>query len=323
MIENIQILRGFAAINVVLFHIILTASTYNQHTNLLLLIDNFGSSGVDIFFVISGFIITYSQSINKKKISDFLVLRFIRIIPVYWFLTSIFALLFFFFSSSFRERTINLEHVFYSFFFVSNISLSVPPVIIPGWTLEYEMIFYFLFSISLLIKNLKLKFIYLFISISLTAYFLKEFKMLEFLFGIICALIYLNCHISKKNSFIILFISIILFFNTIVNKIFLYNYFIWGFSSFLLVLSLIYLPQIKSKIFIYLGNASYSIYLIQIFTIPTFYKLSSKFLLKINSDIVALLCLFFSVIIGCLLHLFIERPLIYSLKKTLKINIGK
>ena len=55
MIENIQILRGFAAINVVLFHIILTASTYNQNTNLLLLIENFGSSGVDIFFVISGY----------------------------------------------------------------------------------------------------------------------------------------------------------------------------------------------------------------------------------------------------------------------------
>ena len=323
MIENIQILRGFAAINVVLFHIILTASTYNQNTNLLLLIDNFGLSGVDIFFVISGFIITYSQSINKKKISDFLVLRFIRIIPVYWFLTFIFALLFFFFSSSFRVRTINLEHVFYSFFFVSNISLSAPPVIIPGWTLEYEMIFYFLFSISLLIKNLKLKFIYLFISISLTAFFLKEFKMFEFLFGIICALIYLNCHISKKNSFIILFVSIIFFFITIVNKSFLYNYFIWGFSSFLLVLSLIYLPQIKSQIFIYLGNASYSIYLIQIFTIPIFYKLSSKFLLKLNSDIVALICLLFSVITGCLLHLFIEKPLIHSLKKTLKTTINK
>ena len=172
MIENIQILRGFAAINVVLFHIILSASTYNQTTNLLLLVDNFGSSGVDIFFVISGFIITYAQSVNKKKISEFLVLRFIRIVPLYWFLTLVFSLLFFFFSSYFRERTISLELFFYSIFFISNISLTVHPVIIPGWTLEYEIIFYFLFSISLFIKKLKFKFIYLFIVISFGAFLL-------------------------------------------------------------------------------------------------------------------------------------------------------
>jgi peptidoglycan/LPS O-acetylase OafA/YrhL len=316
MIENIQILRGFAAINVVLFHIILSASTYNQTTNLLLLVDNFGSSGVDIFFVISGFIITYAQSVNKKKISEFLVLRFIRIVPLYWFLTLVFSLLFFFFSSYFRERTISLELFFYSIFFISNISLTVHPVIIPGWTLEYEIIFYFLFSISLFIKKLKFKFIYLFIVISFAAFILKEFKMLEFLFGVICAFIYLNYHINKKNSFILLTISIFFFLITILNKSFLYNNLIWGLSSFLLVLSLIYLPQIKSKVFIFLGNASYSIYLIQIFTIPIFYKLSSKFLLILNTDIVALLCLLFSVIIGCMMHLFIEKPLIYSLKKT-------
>lgn len=278
---------------------------------------------MDIFFVISGFIITYSQTINKKKISEFFILRFIRIIPVYWFLTSVFALLFFFFPSSFRERTINLEHVIYSFFFVSNISLSVPPVIIPGWTLEYEMIFYFLFSISLLIKKIKLKFIYFFVTISITAFFLKEFKMFEFLFGVICALIYLNCHINKTNSFVILIISIILFFITIINKNFLYNYLIWSLSSFLLVLSLIYLPQIKSKFFFYLGNASYSIYLIQTFTIPVFYKLSSKFLLKLNTDILALLCLLFSVISGCLLYLTVEKPLIYYFKKFFIIKIVK
>ena len=316
MIENIQILRGFAAINVVLFHIILSASTYNQTTNLLLLVDNFGSSGVDIFFVISGFIITYAQSVNKKKISEFLVLRFIRIVPLYWFLTLVFSLLFFFFSSYFRERTISLELFFYSIFFISNISLTVHPVIIPGWTLEYEIIFYFLFSISLFFKKLKFKFIYLFIIISFAAFILKEFKMLEFLFGVICAFIYLNYHMNKKNSFILLTISIFFFLITILNKSFLYNYLIWGLSSFLLVLSLIYLPQIKSKVFIFLGNASYSIYLIQIFTIPIFYKLSSKFLLILNTDIVALLCLLFSVIIGCMMHLFIEKPLIYSLKKT-------
>ena len=314
MIENIQILRGIAAINVVLFHIIITASTYNQTTNLLLLIDNFGSSGVDIFFVISGFIITYSQSVNKKKISEFLVLRFIRIVPLYWFLTLVYSLLFFFFSSYFRERTISLELFFHSIFFISNISLTVPPVIIPGWTLEYEMIFYFLFSISLFIR--KLKFIYLLIIISLSAFILKEFKMLEFLFGVICAFIYTNYYINMKSSFILLTISIFFFLFTILNKSFLYNYLIWGLSSFLLVLSLIYLPQIKSKIFIFLGSASYSIYLIQIFTIPIFYKLSSKFLLILNTDIVALLCLLFSVIIGCAIYLFIEKPLIYSLKKT-------
>jgi len=232
MIENIQILRGFAAINVVLFHIILTALTYNQTANLLLLLGNFGSSGVDIFFVISGFIITYAQSVNKKKISEFLVLRFIRIVPLYWFLTFVFSILFFFFSSYFRERTISLELFFYSIFFISNISLTVPPVIIPGWTLEYEMIFYLLFSISLFIKKLKFKFIYLFIIISFTAFILKEFKMLEFLFGVICAFIYLNYYINKKNSFILLIVFIFFFLITIFNKCFYIFILFWEYLIF-------------------------------------------------------------------------------------------
>ena len=68
-IESIQVFRFFAAFSVMLVH---------------MPIFEFGHWGVDIFFVISGFIMMY---ITEKNNNYFLIKRFIRIIPLYWILT--------------------------------------------------------------------------------------------------------------------------------------------------------------------------------------------------------------------------------------------
>ena len=61
MIFNLQILRGFAALNVALAHTIFVAGQYNQNTNFLSYLDGWGINGVDIFFVISGFVMLHTQ----------------------------------------------------------------------------------------------------------------------------------------------------------------------------------------------------------------------------------------------------------------------
>ena len=68
-IENIQVLRFIAAFSVMMVH---------------LPVFEFGAWGVDIFFVISGFIMMYITEYNNK---NFLIKRIIRIVPLYWLLT--------------------------------------------------------------------------------------------------------------------------------------------------------------------------------------------------------------------------------------------
>ena len=72
-IESLQLLRFIAAMLIVSVHLDF----------------EFGHIGVDIFFVLSGFIIAY---VTNKKTKLFFVNRLIRIIPIYWLFTFLFAL---------------------------------------------------------------------------------------------------------------------------------------------------------------------------------------------------------------------------------------
>ena len=71
MIKSLQILRFIAA-----------ASVINYHINF-----NFGSFGVDIFFVLSGFVISLVTFNNQNNIT-FIINRISRIVPIYWILST-------------------------------------------------------------------------------------------------------------------------------------------------------------------------------------------------------------------------------------------
>ena len=71
MIVNIQYLRAFAAINVVFLHVLIGAESYNRPAGILSFFGNWGANGVDIFFVISGFVMIYTQINNPNNIFIF------------------------------------------------------------------------------------------------------------------------------------------------------------------------------------------------------------------------------------------------------------
>jgi peptidoglycan/LPS O-acetylase OafA/YrhL len=87
-IINIQFLRAFAALIVIFYH---TAPHYyitgGEHSgNIFSFFSQIGYAGVDIFFVISGYIMWYSSHNHKgtKDVLEFIYARFTRIYPVYW-----------------------------------------------------------------------------------------------------------------------------------------------------------------------------------------------------------------------------------------------
>ncbi|WP_423739956.1 acyltransferase family protein [Delftia acidovorans] len=97
MLYSIQTLRAIAAWIVVAHHYV-QAHGFSQKTPYFAFLSNYGAIGVDIFFIISGFVVYNSARKNTASPLNFAIHRAARIIPIYWLCTFITALLFIFFA---------------------------------------------------------------------------------------------------------------------------------------------------------------------------------------------------------------------------------
>jgi exopolysaccharide production protein ExoZ len=112
-------------------------------------------SGVDQFFVISGFITAYTvrdQFGLPRASLSFLRRRLIRIVPLYWATTTLFALIVVLIPSGVSTPAPTSTQYVLSLIFMpyAPSAGSVSPVFPLGWTLNYEMLFYVLFAVTLL-----------------------------------------------------------------------------------------------------------------------------------------------------------------------------
>ena len=83
-IESIHHLRGFAALLVVMYHISGTLNNVYAQADLGSLLFGSGASGIDLFFMISGFIMVFStERMESSAVSKFAVRRFFRLYPAF------------------------------------------------------------------------------------------------------------------------------------------------------------------------------------------------------------------------------------------------
>jgi exopolysaccharide production protein ExoZ len=150
---SIQVARGLAALAVVAYHASLTQVKYYSGVNILPSIFSHGQSGVDLFFVISGFVMVLTTSTkhgNVRESGKFLWNRFFRIYPTYWvyFLVLVPVLLFLpgFVNSSEGGKV----DLFTSFFLLPSSTL---PLLLVAWTLTNELWFYVVFAVILLLPR--------------------------------------------------------------------------------------------------------------------------------------------------------------------------
>jgi exopolysaccharide production protein ExoZ len=141
---GIQYLRAVAALAVVAFHA--AERTGGQFA--------IGAAGVDVFFVISGFIMWVVSQTRPVSPGAFFAERLQRIVPVYWAATGVMILGGL--AGLFPNLKLTLGHVLGSLFFVPVRSPStgdIWPVLVQGWTLNYEMFFYAVFAMTLLLPS--------------------------------------------------------------------------------------------------------------------------------------------------------------------------
>ena len=146
MIVSIQYLRGLAAFLVLLNHVAWKSQQHGRHA-----LDGFniGECGVDIFFVISGFIMCHVTSGGRVAIAGFVRNRLLRILPLYWILTTV-ALGAFLLMPGRVNSSGGSTHVLASYLLLPTEGKFL---IEAGWTLSYELLFYGLFAGGLLLSG--------------------------------------------------------------------------------------------------------------------------------------------------------------------------
>jgi exopolysaccharide production protein ExoZ len=144
-IFGFQILRGIAASMVVAFHIGWMLSV-QMGTNAKELISA-GATGVDIFFVLSGFIMLHTTRFQFSP-QEFLARRVIRVAPIYWLVTVAHEALALSLPRHVFKYRFDLTNFLCALFFIPcyNFEGVVNPPVAQGWTLTYEMFFYVLLA---------------------------------------------------------------------------------------------------------------------------------------------------------------------------------
>ena len=117
----------------------------------------FGTSGVDLFFVISGFIMVVTTTGGDVSAFDFWRKRIVRVVPLYWLLTLLMVAVAMVAPSLFKTLQVAPTTLLQSLFFVPHFSRSFPgqvwPLLVPGWTLNFEMFFYAVFGAALFLPE--------------------------------------------------------------------------------------------------------------------------------------------------------------------------
>ncbi len=145
----IQALRGVAILAVVVFHLMSIEIKYSGGDLLLPDFLRLGQSGVDLFFVISGFVmvtVTRGRFARNREIGRFLWGRLSRIYPTYWFYFFLTAAVFLIRPNWVNSSQGHQAELFSSFFLLPN---RQPPLVMVVWSLIHELWFYAVFAVLL------------------------------------------------------------------------------------------------------------------------------------------------------------------------------
>ena len=346
---TLQVLRALAAILVVAQH----AKDYlvDQHEAVPAALNWIhGVAGVDIFFVISGFVMMIScgrllEQPNPARL--FLLRRLIRIVPLYWLLTALKLILLLSHSSLVQHETTPWNAIASFLFLPSRAPYGeIRPLLPVGWTLSFEMTFYLFFAAALALAGRKLPRVLTFLTPAILALAvvglvrveawpaitaIADPIVLEFLAGAWIAYLALRLRLPGRVpaafGIALGFLGLILFDPTAIWQ----RPLLWGTSATLLILGAVALEgAIGSRIprwLLTLGDASYSIYLIQTFLFPILHLAMARWthdLVHRNPLAAGLLLMGLSIVLtsiaGVLLHRLVEKPITERLRRMIGVS---
>jgi exopolysaccharide production protein ExoZ len=328
-LNNIQALRALAAVMVIVVHLesIVTGMGGSKADSGLF------SVGVDLFFMISGFIMVYTTSARNIGPVAFLLNRFARIAPFYWAITLFVVITTLLIPSLTPNTAITGSNLLKSLLFIPYIRYDgmIRPILFLGWSLNLEMMFYVIFAVSLLIRDIRLRivccvgFLLLAVIVGLTFHdrfspeirFLLQPLLLEFAIGMVIGAIFRYLPTSPLAGQISVFVIPLSFAMLLLMSRYFESAYIpvASLPAALLLVSCLIANRsgyiIRSPAVLLVGNASYAIYLVHPFVTQVIVRVSEKFapLGIATSTVLLLAAMMAAVLAGIAAHFVIEKPL--------------
>jgi exopolysaccharide production protein ExoZ len=336
---GVQVLRFAAAMLVVVMHITQAISIHITGTGP----SHYwgaGSAGVDIFFVISGFVMAMSTAslpaAGPARLSAawvFMRRRLLRIAPLYWFYTLLKVALLLAMPALAARSSVEPGHLAASLFFIPAMSPwgLVQPTLPVGWTLNFEMLFYAVFAAAIALGAPRIRFcLAAFGIVFLAGYFVPDSTALnfyaqtivfEFILGVCIAHACLHWRRAAPLAGLVVMAAGALFMFAPEWGHTADRFATWGCGAALVVLGAVWLEPwtlrapLASRLS-FLGDASYSIYLSHTFVVPAGVQALKR--LGVQDSLAIILAVSLAVIVaGCLSYAWLERPMTAFFKRVL------
>ncbi len=343
-LQNIQALRGIAVLSVVLFHLVVIEKKYGGTNTILPDWLRFGMFGVDLFFVISGFVmvtVTRGKFRDLKQSLLFLYHRVSRIYPLYWVYTTLALIVFIVQPSWVNSAQGNQVNIVASYLLIPS---NLLPIVLVGWTLIHEMYFYLVLFFILLLFPERLLVPALLIWGAIIVFFHSpggnpfEFVIfhpltLEFIAGCLLAVHYHDYKEIKANGILLFVIAGIALIAAVFgyiqyNKVTGLSPLEWsealyyGVPATVIVFCVTHAERngtVLAPFLIQAGNASYSIYLSHLFTVNVVGRVWSLFAIDpIIDNLIGLSAAFvLALVVGFISYRFIETPLLKLTRRSI------
>lgn len=335
MLRSLQGLRGVAALLVLLFHVDLILKK-GEYLGVAAFGGVFSSGfvGVDIFFVLSGFIILRAHRSDlghPGKLAHYAYRRWSRVYPIYWlYLTGVVVLMAIGIGSFPEQPSLSS---FFSAYSLVRTSEAAPPLSV-AWSLYHEVLFYAMFAILIVNRRIGIGLIagwFIIIPLAYATGLVPPYEQHQSTFGVLFSLFNLNfalgmlacslcSRIKVETAGVVALVGIALI-------VVLSGYgwvatapaeirFGYALASFLIILGLAARDAAGSKgppaWLLYLGNASYSIYLVHTPVLSMLMKIIRATGLggRLPPELIFILVTVIALAISCIAYQVFERPLL-------------
>jgi len=324
MLISLQALRALAAWTVVCHHFMQIFFDFHASGPIGQFFTDKGAIGVDVFFVISGLVIYLSSQNKEMPAGRFLLNRAIRIVPAYWLYTALMALMLVFLGRWMPHSAIDLPHFILSLLFIPSENpggFGLYPTLNVGWTLNYEMFFYLLFSLVFMVPQ---RYRPVFVAAALVAVseilgryglvsrFYQNNIVYEFLLGIGIGILYRRGLITQGFW---LPLAMIMGAGWAILHLDASNRFLhWGLPSAVIVLACVAMENCfkGNRVLKTLGDCSYSVYLVHVLVLYAGWLASEHW--QLNPYAVFAICVPLIALASWISYVWIEKRFYHKAK---------
>jgi peptidoglycan/LPS O-acetylase OafA/YrhL len=322
-LDTLQLGRGFAALAVLCHHTTRTLAQPKYLDEKIFPIFNAGDSGVMYFFVLSGFVIFLAHANDfgdRDKTLHFAWRRFQRIYPTLWVaLICVIPLVLL------MKADLSSYDLISSFLLLP---IEREPIIDVVWTLRHEMIFYAIFALA--IWNPRMGWIAggVWLGLSFVQPVFFPVYPLAFVFhpahvlfglGILACWLFKRRYVAFPKTSLVL--GILLFGSTWIAVAFGYllkneiSTWCYGVGAMLMILGGVVLETTTNlripRVLIFLGEASYSIYLVHFPALSGFAKITTRLkAIGVPDELLFVMVAMGGVAVGVAFYLLVEKPLL-------------